>query len=200
MSYSRQKFRLDAAALRREWLASIVFHGPRLGGKAACLRCVHANADSEGRGEVRSPLTESSGVLSFDLLPRGLESLRGHRLCAELQAARSDTPRATREALLGRADGVIFVADSQAAMDEQNELAMDELSSALAGRDRPALVLLYNKRDLPGQRPLDELNAQLNPDGLPWFEGVASQGRGVFEALDACVRQVHRRRAGGRTA
>ncbi len=35
----------------------------------------------------------------------------------------------------------------------------------------------------------DELRAQINPTGLPDFEGVAIEGKGVFETL-SCVSKL----------
>jgi hypothetical protein len=47
------------------------------------------------------------------------------------------------------------------------------------------MVLQYNKRDLPGIVPVEELQRAMNPRGLPWFEAVAVQGIGVKETLKA---------------
>src|SRR6185436_4482052 len=45
-------------------------------------------------------------------------------------------------------------------------------------------VIQYNKRDLPNVYTCDELNAELNPGAkVPFFEAVATQGKGVFETF-----------------
>ena len=51
-------------------------------------------------------------------------------------------------------------------------------------------VIQYNKRDLPGIAPVEELRARLNPAGVPDFESVATEGKGVFETLAAVSRLV----------
>jgi hypothetical protein len=51
-------------------------------------------------------------------------------------------------------------------------------------------VLQYNKRDLPNAVPMEELGAHLNPMGLQEYEGVATEGRGVFDTLRAVSKQV----------
>ena len=45
------------------------------------------------------------------------------------------------------------------------------------------IVFQYNKRDLPNALPLNELRAALNKYNCPDFEGLASQGTGVFECF-----------------
>jgi len=45
------------------------------------------------------------------------------------------------------------------------------------------IVLQYNKRDLKNIVPLEELNAKLNIDGLPFVESSAISGKGVFDTL-----------------
>ena len=47
----------------------------------------------------------------------------------------------------------------------------------------------YNKRDMPNILPVSELRAQINPMGVPDFEGTATQGKGVFETL-SCVSKL----------
>jgi len=50
--------------------------------------------------------------------------------------------------------------------------------------DEIPLVLQYNKRDLKNILAIEELNADLNPNGrFPWFEASAINGEGVFETL-----------------
>ena len=49
------------------------------------------------------------------------------------------------------------------------------------------VILQYNKRDLPNALSVDQLNADLNPRGWPWFEGVAVKGDGVWETFRAAV-------------
>ena len=51
-------------------------------------------------------------------------------------------------------------------------------------------AMQYNKRDLPNAMSADDLRAQLNPMGVPDFEGVAIEGRGVFETLGAVSKMV----------
>jgi hypothetical protein len=42
---------------------------------------------------------------------------------------------------------------------------------------------------MPNTLPMEELRAQINPMGVPDFEGVAIEGKGVFETL-SCVSKL----------
>jgi signal recognition particle receptor subunit beta len=59
--------------------------------------------------------------------------------------------------------------------------------------DKIPFVIQYNKRDLPTSMPLEELQADLNPDGkYQEFEAcaVAPDGPGVFDTLKAVVKMI----------
>jgi signal recognition particle receptor subunit beta len=88
----------------------------------------------------------------------------------------------------------VFVADSQAERMDANIAALENLYENLTeyGYDPRSLpiVLQWNKRDLTNAVPTEELRAQLNPMGLPEFEAVAVDGRGVFDTLKAVSKSV----------
>ena len=91
-------------------------------------------------------------------------------------------------------DGVIFVADSQAERMEANVEAMHNLYENLEsyGYDLTQIpfAIQYNKRDLSNAMAVEELRAQLNPAGVPDYEGVAIEGKGVFETLGSVSKLV----------
>jgi hypothetical protein len=88
----------------------------------------------------------------------------------------------------------VFVADSQIARVDANEESLDNLKENLEeyglSLDQIPYVIQYNKRDLPAIMTVEELRASLNPDGVPEFEAVACDGRGVFETLKAVAKLV----------
>jgi hypothetical protein len=88
----------------------------------------------------------------------------------------------------------VFVADSSAAMLEQNLESLRNLEENLAeyGKSLAATphVIQYNKRDLPDAMPVAELDRHLNPHKTPTFEAVASSGQGVFPTLKALASLV----------
>jgi signal recognition particle receptor subunit beta len=63
---------------------------------------------------------------------------------------------------------------------------------ALYGLDLRELpfVIQYNKRDLPNVASVQELEAHLNPQGVPYFEAVGTRGVGVFDTLKAVSKRV----------
>jgi len=91
-------------------------------------------------------------------------------------------------------DGVVFVADSQAARMEANleSLRNLELNLKEQGYDLRIMpyVLQLNKRDLPSALPLEEMKRQLLYKGEPVFEAIASKGNGVFETLKTIAKMV----------
>jgi signal recognition particle receptor subunit beta len=65
--------------------------------------------------------------------------------------------------------------------------------------DNLPFVVQYNKRDMPGIVPIEELRTELNPQNAPDFEAIAPQGVGVFDTLKAVAKLVLQelRKAGG---
>jgi hypothetical protein len=52
------------------------------------------------------------------------------------------------------------------------------------------MVVQYNKRDLPGATPIDDLRSELSiPEGIPEYEAQAVSGVGVFETLKGITRE-----------
>src|SRR5262249_12787981 len=94
---------------------------------------------------------------------------------------------ATRRLVLKGVDGVVFVADSQAAALEPNEESLANLKTNLEelslGVDQVPVVFQYNKRDLRNILPVPKLHSLLNAGQAPEFEAAAIHGVGVFETL-----------------
>ena len=86
------------------------------------------------------------------------------------------------------------MADSQRERTEANIEAMHNLYENLEsyGYDLESIpfAIQYNKRDLGNTMDVDDLRAQLNPGGVPDFEGVAIEGRGVFDTLKSVSKMV----------
>jgi hypothetical protein len=95
---------------------------------------------------------------------------------------------ATRKLVLNGADAIVFVADSEVGKMDENKESLANLRTNLAeyglSLDEIPWVLQYNKRDLPHVYSIQELNAELNPEGkVPFFEAVATESKGVFETF-----------------
>ena len=179
----------------REVNCKILYYGPGLGGKTTNIEYVHSRVDPRNRGEFISLATEQGSTLLFDFLALDLGVVQGLRTRFHLYTVPGQAYfESRRQLLLKGVDGVVFVADSQIDRDEANAEAMQSLYDSLDTRgydvSRLPFVIQYNKRDLPGILPVRELRARLNPDGVPDFESIATEGRGVFETLAAVSRLV----------
>jgi mutual gliding-motility protein MglA len=179
----------------REINCKIVYYGAGHCGKTTNLEYVYQTVNPDTRGKMISLPTENERTLFFDFLPVDLGTIRGFKTRFHLYTVPGNVYYNTSwRLILKGVDGIVFVADSQAERMDANLASMQNLYENLADygydpRQLP-LVLQYNKRDLPGRVPMDELRTQLNPDGLEDFEAVATQGEGVFDTLRAVSKQV----------
>ncbi|MGE0325676.1 MAG: ATP/GTP-binding protein [Polyangiaceae bacterium] len=181
--------------LARELVFKVVYYGPGLGGKTTTLQHIHTATKPEYRGKMVSLATPVDRTLYFDFLPIRVPNVRGMGVRLQLFTVPGQVYyNATRKLVLTGADGVVFVADSQRARRDANLESLENLLENLREHGRVLselpLVLQYNKRDLRDVRPVEELEAELNPRGVPSFETTATSGGGVFEALDRITRLV----------
>jgi signal recognition particle receptor subunit beta len=179
----------------REINCKIVYYGPGLGGKTTNLEYVYEKVAPTTRGKLISLATETERTLFFDFLPVDLGTIRGFKTRFHLYTVPGQVYyNASRKLILKGVDGVVFVADSQVERLDANIESMHNLYENLAeyGLDIRQLpfVIQYNKRDLPNIASVQELEAHLNPDGVPHFEAVGSRGIGVFDTLKAVSKLV----------
>ena len=179
----------------REINCKIVYYGTGLGGKTTNLEYVYSKVNPDAKGKMISLATETERTLFFDFLPIDLGDVKGFKTRFHLYTVPGQVYyNASRKLILKGVDGVIFVADSQTERMEANIEAMHNLYENLDsyGYDLTTIpfAMQYNKRDLPNAMPMADLRAQLNPMGVPDFEGVATEGRGVFETLGAVSKMV----------
>ncbi|MBZ5586083.1 MAG: GTPase domain-containing protein [Acidobacteriia bacterium] len=179
----------------REINCKLVYYGPGLGGKTTNLQHIYTRVDPGAKGKLISLATETERTLFFDFLPLELGSIRGFKTRFHLYTVPGQVfYDASRKLILRRADGVVFVADSQIERLESNIESLENLETNLAEQgdslSRLPFVVQYNKRDLPNLVPVEALQAALNPRNVPWFEAVATQGVGVFETLKLAAKLV----------
>ena len=103
---------------------------------------------------------------------------------------------ATRKAVLSRADGVVFVADSQLSQSMNNFESFDNLeNNALRvglNLDTLPLVIQYNKRDLADIEPEEVVTHRWGPTGLPVTFATALKGMGVMETFRQILMATYR--------
>jgi signal recognition particle receptor subunit beta len=172
----------------REITCKIVYYGPGRSGKTSNLQYIHAFVPDDKKGPMVSLATETDRTLFFDFLPLDLGSISGFKTRIQLYTVPGQVYyNATRKLVLRGADGVVFVADSQREQFNENIESLRNLHENLLDeninmRDFP-MVLQYNKRDLPGVVPIEELDDALNYRGVPAFAAATINGEGVFETL-----------------
>src|SRR5690606_26601074 len=173
---------------RRDINCYLVYYLPGLGGKTTNLDYIYNKVKPETRGKLISLATETERTLFFDFLPVDLGTIRGFNTRFHLYTVPGHVYyNASRKLILKGADGVVFVADSQVERMDADIAALQSLYANLAGYaygpQQLLIVIRYNKRDLPNTVPVEELRAELNPDGLPDLEAVAVKGIGAFDTL-----------------
>ncbi len=172
----------------KEITLKVVYYGPGLSGKTTNLQRLHATMSPERKGKLLSLSTEADRTLFFDFLPVALGKIKDFTIRFQLYTVPGQVRyNATRKLVLKGADAVVFVADSQTAMREQNIESFRNMRENLVSNninpDEIPVVLQYNKRDLKNILSPEELNSDLNAAGYPVVNGAAINGTGVDETF-----------------
>lgn len=173
---------------QQRMVLKLVYYGPALSGKTTNLLALHDQLALEGRGELMMLDTTEDRTIYFDLLPFFYVAPSGMKIKVKVYTVPGQIRHdATRKAVLQRADGVVFIADSQASQMSLNFESFDNLEKNLAmvglSIDRLPLVVQFNKRDIPDVVPEDEIRKAWEPTGLPVFMASALKGWGVMETF-----------------
>ena len=182
-------------AATKELTAKIVYYGPGLCGKTTNLQHIYDSLPGDGRGKMLSLATQTDRTLFFDFLPIELGTIRGMKTRIQLYTVPGQVfYDATRKLVLRGADGVVFVADSQAPAVDSNRESFQNLIENLkeqgADLEKMPHVIQWNKRDTPNALPVDALNAAVNRFRCPTFEASAIKGEGVRETLQGVAKLV----------
>jgi signal recognition particle receptor subunit beta len=191
----------------REITCKIVYYGPGRSGKTTNLQYIFGRVPEPRRGRMVSLATHGDRTLFFDFLPLDLGTISGFQTRFQLYTVPGQSYyNATRRLVLQGADGVVFVADSQARRFEENLESLQNLHENLLGQGvdvrQVPVVFQYNKQDLPPELVLDQpaLDDALNFRAVPSFGADALHGAGVFETLKGVSELVLRRLAAGGVA
>jgi signal recognition particle receptor subunit beta len=177
---------LDFSA--RELTIKLVYYGPALSGKTTNLQVLHALSTEETRGRLMTLETKDDRTLFFDLLPLTFKSDQNFSVRLKLYTVPGQVIHAsTRKLVLQGADGVAFIADSQASETRNNAAAFKDLKQNLREHGvelgKMPLVIQFNKQDLPAARPEAEIIAQARRGKEPVFCASAVQHRGIVETF-----------------
>jgi len=194
----------------KEIVCKIVYYGPGMCGKTTNLQYIHQHTQADKRGNMVSLATPGERTLFFDFLPLEAAQVHGFRTKFQLYTVPGQVMyNSTRKLVLRGVDGIIFVCDSQWEKSRENLESFRNLIENLASYgyslETTPYVVQYNKRDLPNIAPVEYLQYLVNARQVPYFEGIAIHGDGVFEALSEICSLVlanltHKQKAEGRVA
>jgi signal recognition particle receptor subunit beta len=172
----------------REMTAKIVYYGPGLCGKTTNLMVIFDKLDPKQKGKMLSLATKTDRTLFFDLLPVDIGKVGNFNLRMQLYTVPGQVfYNETRKLVIRGADSIVFVADSQPSMVDSTRESflnlLDNMKENNIDPDDTPIVIQYNKRDIPGVLPIDELQEQLGLEGYPYHEASAIKGEGVMETF-----------------
>ncbi|MBU0676028.1 MAG: GTPase [Proteobacteria bacterium] len=178
--------------LEKKMVLKLVYYGPARSGKTTNLLKLHDLLSDEGRGGLMVLDTQDDRTIYFDLLPFFLMAPSGLRIKVKVYTVPGQVRHdATRKAVLQRADGVAFIADSQLTEKVNNSESFDNLEKNLSivglNIDKTPLVIQFNKRDLERIIPEPEIKTTWTPTGLPFFLASALEGNGVIETFSGLL-------------
>ena len=179
----------------KEITVKIVYYGPALSGKTTCLQYTYASKEYKKKGKLITLDTDGDRTLFFDFLPIEIGKLGDYSIKMQLYTVPGQVAYdTTRKLVLQGSDGVVFVADSQVVMREQNSSSFQNLKENLKANkisfEEIPLIFQYNKRDLKEILPIEVLNKDLNPDNKPFFPTVGTTGENILEALHTIMKMV----------
>lgn len=177
---------------QQRMVLKLVYYGPAMSGKTTNLLTLHDQLSMEGRGELMMLDTTEDRTIYFDLLPFFYVAPSGMKIKLKVYTVPGQVRHdATRKAVLQRADGVVFVADSTVEQMSVNGESFDNLEKNLGmvglSIERLPLVVQFNKRDLDNVVPEQEIRRIWEPSGLPVIMASALQGWGVQETFSTIL-------------
>jgi signal recognition particle receptor subunit beta len=172
----------------REISTKIVYYGPGLSGKTTNIQYIHSRIQPDNRGKLVSLATETDRTLFFDFFPIEFGTIGGFKVRFHFYTVPGQVfYNSTRKLVLKGADGVVFVADSQKDMVDSNIDSLQNLKENLSeigiDLDDFPFVIQNNKRDRKDISRVEEMQKELNPNGVPYCESSALTGDGVMETM-----------------
>ncbi len=174
----------------------LVYYGPALSGKTTNLLRLHDLLAKEGRGDLMVLDTKDDRTIFFDLLPFFLIAPSGLKIKVKVYTVPGQVMHdATRKAVLQRADGVAFIADSQTSEAANNAESFENLEKNLAfvGLDiaKLPLVVQFNKRDLKNIVPEADIRRIWGATRFPIHMASALEEWGVIETFARLLKMIY---------
>jgi mutual gliding-motility protein MglA len=171
----------------------IVFFGPAMSGKTTAIRWLFSRLSYEDHLLSVENTSGRTMFCDFGTIPFSLANnwiVNAHVWSATGQ----DFYRSTREVVLVGADGVVFIADSQESLLNENVISWNELMMVISEEERPLpVVVCLNKQDLPDAVSEERIRSALRiPSSVPVFKSIAKDGINIMEAFYVLFREAMR--------
>ena len=171
----------------------IVFYGPAMSGKTTAIRWLFSSLDYAEKLTSIENTVGRTKFCDFGTIPVPFSNnwtVNAHVWTATGQ----DYYRSTRETVLVGTDGIIFIADSQEHLLDDNKASWNELMTMIAEEERPLpVVVSLNKQDLPNAVQEDKIRSHLRlPLSVPVFRSVAKNGLNIIEAFQVLFQDAMR--------
>lgn len=185
---------LDEA--NRKITIKLLYYGPAMSGKTTNVMQLHTMLAPDLKGEIMTLETQNDRTLFFDLLPLGFRTPSGWLIKLKLYTVPGQVVHdATRKAVLSRADGVVFVADSQRSQGVNNSESFQNLEDNVRrvglDFDTLPLVVQFNKRDMPNILSETEIAERWSVAPWPLVFASALIGTGVKETFIKLLEAVY---------
>ncbi|MDB5959184.1 MAG: GTPase [Massilia sp.] len=176
----------------------LVYYGAALSGKTTNLTRLHDFLAPQLKGDMMTLQTDGDRTLFFDLLPLGFTAPSGLLVKFKVFTVPGQVAHdGTRKAVLSRADGVVFVADSQRNQAVNNGAAFENLISNAntVGLDTATLPLVvqFNKRDMQDILSEQEIRQRWSAAPWPLLMASAMEGSGVVQTFVALLDRMYGR-------
>lgn len=164
----------------------VVYWGPALSGKTTNLVQLHRAATPDHRADLLQLQTGDGARFDFLSILAGEDAQ--HRVRLHLYSVPGQLlSQSTRRVILGGADAVVFVADSQEARRDANQESMEDLKECLRicgmAKARIGTFVQLNKRDCQDAMAEEDMLAGFNQNGFGRQSASAFRGAGIWETL-----------------
>ncbi|MHA1321916.1 MAG: GTP-binding protein [Candidatus Helarchaeota archaeon] len=174
----------------RKVIIKVVYTGPAMSGKTTSLRYIFEKFDR--KTALQSIETRGGRTLFFDWGSIFIEKGQWKFQIDLWSATGQDFYAETRPTVLSGVDGIVFVADSQPHLMNDNKNSWKELNLLLGSNENNIpIVISLNKRDFPNTISISEFKQSLGlNNSIDLFETIATEGVNVLETFKTLIQRI----------